>query len=148
MNFSGITNYIITLFDSDEMVNTIALNDTELVDTKKENIYPLVSLFYDGTTPNDDNKLYQFTIYVLQQRDARKEVQPSKLMSDTNWIDNLNECESISMRFINYVRRMELENISIDNITDLEPLSEYGGANLDGYRFEITLSIPNTGFCS
>ena len=148
MTFSEITNYIINRFDADELVNTIALNDKEIVDTKKENIFPLVSLFYDGTTPDDDNKLYQFTIYVLQQRDARKETQPSKLMTDTNWIDNLNECESIAMRFINYVRRMELENIAIDTISDLEPLSEYGGANLDGYRFEVTISIPNTGFCS
>lgn len=147
MTFSEITNYIISRFQADELVNTIALNDKEIIDTKKENIYPLVSLFYDGTTPNDDNKLYQFTIYVLQQRDARKEVQPSKLMSETNWIDNLNECESIAMRFINYVRRMELSNINIESVSDLEPLSEYGGANLDGYRFEITLAIPNTGYC-
>lgn len=147
MTFSEITNYIINRFQQDELVNTIALNDKEIIDTKKENIFPLVSLFYDGTTPDDDNKLYQFTIYVLQQRDARKEVQPSKLMSDTNWIDNLNECESIAMRFINYVRRMELGNITLES-SDLEPLSEYGGANLDGYRFEITLATPNTGHCS
>ena len=39
------------------------------------------------------------------------------------------------------------ENINIESISVLEPLSGYGGANLDGFRFEITLAIPNTGHC-
>lgn len=146
--FSTVTNYIINRFQSDGMVNTISLSDKTIVDTKKENIYPLVSIsFNEKDLSVDDTATYDYTITVLQQRDSRKVEKPSKLMSDENWIDNLNECDSICTNFINYIRRMELDNINIESLSVLEPLSGYGGADLDGFRFEITLSIPNTGYC-
>ena len=109
MNFSELTNYIVNRFDADEMVNTISLSDNNIIDTKKENIYPLVSISFNGAEIEEDIpnglafKKYDYTISVLQQRDARKEMKPSKLMADTNWIDNMNECDSICTNFINYV---------------------------------------------
>jgi len=147
--FSTVTNYIINRFQQDDLVNTISLSAIDLIDTKKENIYPLVAIsFNEKDLSVDDVATYDYTITVLQQRDNRKGEKPSKLMEDENWIDNLNECDSICTRFINHIRRMEIdENINIDSISVLEPLSGYGGANLDGFRFEITLVIPNTGHC-
>ena len=149
MNFSELINYIINRFKQDSLVNTISLSDKSLIDTKKENIYPIVSISFNGISLNnaENTKNYDYTISVLQQRDNRKVEKPSKLMADENWIDNLNECESICMNFINYVQRMELENINIDNLSILEPLSGYGEANLDGFQFDITFSLPNTGYC-
>jgi len=147
-NLSEVTNYIVNRFQQDEMVNTIALSDNDIIDTKKENIYPLVTIsFNGGEVADDDLKKYDFTISVLQQRDTTRKVKPSKLMDETNWIDNMNECDSICTNFINYIRRMELDNINIDSLSILEPLNRFGGANLDGFRFDITLSIPNTGYC-
>lgn len=147
--FSKVTNYIINRFQQDEMVNTISLSAIDLIDTKKENIYPLVSIsFNEKDLSVDDTATYDYTITVLQQRDNRKVEKHSKLMEDENWIDNLNECDSICTRFINHIRRMEIdENINIESLSILEPLSGYGGDNLDGFRFEITLAIPNTGYC-
>ena len=118
MNFSELINYIINRFKQDSLVNTISLSDKSLIDTKKENIYPIVSISFNGISLNnaENTKNYDYTISVLQQRDNRKVEKPSKLMADENWIDNLNECESICMNFINYVQRMELENINIDNL--------------------------------
>jgi len=146
--FSTVTNYIINRFQSDSLVNTISLSDKTIIDTNKENIYPLVSIsFNEKDLSVDDTATYDYTITVLQQRDSRKVEKPSKLMLDENWIDNLNECDSICTNFINYIRRMELDNINIESLSVLEPLSSYGGADLDGFRFEITLSIPNTGYC-
>jgi len=147
-NLSEVTNYIVNRFQQDEMVNTIALSDNDIIDTKKENIYPLVTIsFNGGEVAEDDLKKYDFTISVLQQRDATRKVKPSKLMDETNWIDNMNECDNICTKFINYIRRMELDNINIDSLSILEPLNRFGGADLDGFRFDITLSIPNTGYC-
>lgn len=148
--FSKVTNYIVNRFQQDEMVNTISLSDINLIDTKKENIYPLVAIsFNEKDLSVDETATYDYTITVLQQRDNRKVEKPSKLMEDENWIDNLNECDSICTRFINYIRRMEIdENINIESLSVLEPLSGYGGSNLDGFRFEITLAIPNTGYCN
>ncbi len=147
--FSKVTNYIINRFQQDEMVNTISLSSIDLIDTKKENIYPLVAIsFNEKDLSVDEVATYDYTITVLQQRDNRKVEKPSKLMEDENWIDNLNECDSICTRFINHIRRMEIdENINIESVSILEPLSGYGCANLDGFRFEITLAIPNTGYC-
>ena len=149
-NLSEVTNYIVNRFQQDEMVNTIALSDNDIIDTKKENIYPLVTISFNGAEIVEESALknYDFTISVLQQRDARKEIKPSKLMADTNWIDNMNECDSICTNFINYVNRLELDNLTIPSLSILEPLNRFGGADLDGFRFDITLSIPNTGYCS
>jgi len=150
-NLSEVTNYIVNRFDQDEMVNTIALSDNSIIDTKKENIYPLVTISFNGTEIEEATdialKKYDFTISVLQQRDSNRKVKPSKLMEETNWIDNMNECDSICTNFINYIRRMELDNLNVDSLSILEPLQNYGGANLDGFRFDITLSIPNTWYC-
>lgn len=148
--FSKVTNYIVNRFQQDELVNTITLSSIDLIDTKKENIYPLVAISFNGKEIDEVNFLakYDYTITALQQRDNRKVEKPNKLMDDENWIDNLNECDSICTNFVNYINRMEIEEIIIiDSLSILEPLSGFGGSNLDGFRFEITLSIPNTGFC-
>ena len=148
--FSKVTNYIVNRFQQDEMVNTISLSAIDLIDTKKENIYPLVAISFNGSIVDEEQFLttYDYTITVLQQRDNRKVEKPSKLMEDENWIDNLNECESICVNFINYVKRMELDNINIDSVSiELTPLSGYGGSNLDGYSFDVGFNIPNTGYC-
>lgn len=147
--FSTVTNYIVNRFQQDEMVHTISLSDINFIDIKKENIYPLVAIsFNEKDLSVDETATYDYTITVLQQRDNRKVDKPSKLMEDENWIDNLNECDSICTNFINYIRRMEIdENINIESLSVLEPLSGYGGSNLDGFRFEITLAIPNNGYC-
>jgi len=151
MTLYEVAFYIVNRFDQDELVNTIACSIDGIVDTKKENIYPLVTIQYNGfdlieddTVANDDDT---FTITVLQQRDANRKVKPSKLLTDINYFDNMTECKDIIKKFVNYVRRMELDNITIATTTAL-PLNNYGGADLDGFRFDITLSIPNTGYCS
>jgi hypothetical protein len=145
---SKITDYIIERFEEDEMVHTISLSPIDLIDTKKENIYPLVAIRFNAKTADDDVLLYDYTIHILKQRDSNRKVKPSKIMEESNWIDNLNECDSIAMKFINYIRRFDINsNITINTISELEPLSEFGGANLDGFVFDIVLSSPNTGYC-
>jgi hypothetical protein len=148
MSISKITNYIINLFQMDKLVNTIALNDREIIDTKKESIYPLVTIIFKGTSNSDEYLNYDYTIYVLQQRDSNRKIKPSKLMEETNYLDNLNECEDICNNFINFVRRFELDlPINIENEINLDPIFEYGGANLDGFAFDLRVQMPNTGYC-
>ena len=91
--------------------------------------------------------LYNFRIYVLQQRDIKKEIQPSKLMEDNNFIDNLSECESIIDRFFNQVNRLEEGYIKVENSPQLNMVSNYGGNGLDGYQFDLTLSDKLYGYC-
>lgn len=143
---SVITNYIIDRFQDDAMVHTIALSDTNIVDTKKENIYPLVNIRLLPKNDTNDAYGYGFRIHVLQQRDANRKVKPSKLMQETNFIDNMGDCESICNRFINYTRRVQ-DFYTIDASITLNPLTGYGGADLDGYTFDCNISMPNIGSC-
>lgn len=144
---NAITTYVINLFQADDMVHTISLNDNGIIDTSKENIYPLVDLNFLNKVDTDEAYSYVFRVHVLQQRDSDRKVKASKLMADTNYLDNLGDCESIINRFVNYVRRLELDLNATIELTTLQKLSGYGGANLDGFTFEMTLSIPNSGYC-
>lgn len=145
---NNILKYIQTTFKSDLLVNTITFSDELVVDTKKENIYPIVAINFLNRTQNEDRNLYNFRVFVLQQRDIKRELQPSKLMEDTNFIDNLAECENIIDRFLNYVTRLdETENIKIENSPQLNMVANYGGNGLDGYQFDLTLSDKLYGYC-
>ena len=144
---STITDYIIDRFDQDVLVNTITLSPINLVDTKKENIYPIVSIVFNNKTLDDDLLLFDYTIHVLQQRDITRKVKSSKISSDINYLDNLNECDSIITEFINYIRRMDLDNYNVESLSTLEVLENYGGAGLDGFAFDLVISFPNIGYC-
>ena len=144
---NAVTLYVIQRFEADDMVHTISLCDNGIIDVKKENIYPLVNIDFLNKTDTNESYSYLFRIHVLQQRDSNRKVKPSKLMADTNYLDNLGDCESIINRFVNYVRRFELDLNATIELTTIQKISGYGGANLDGFTFEMTLSIPNTGYC-
>lgn len=147
---SKIINYIVERFQSDDLVNTITLSDSLVVDTSKENVYPIVAINYESRSGDSEleNHFYNFRILVLQQRDTKPEMKNSKLMDTTNWIDNLNDCESIINRFTNYIERLDVDsNITIETLSDLTPLDNYGGNRLDGFSFDITLRTSNTGYC-
>lgn len=145
-----VYNYIIARFQADEMVNTITFNDTFVVDTQKENIYPIVAINLQSISEDTAQSLnlYTFRIYCLQKRDVQRIMTPSKLMEDTNLIDNLAETENILQRFNNYISRLEIEeNINVYEKSQLTPLYNYAGSGLDGFNITITLSYPNNGYC-
>lgn len=145
-----VYNYIIARFQADEMVNTITFNDTFVVDTQKENIYPIVAINLQSISEDTAQSLnlYNFRIYCLQKRDVQRIMTPSKLMEDTNLIDNLAETENILQRFNNYISRLEIEeNINVYEKSQLTPLYNYAGSGLDGFNITITLSYPNNGYC-
>lgn len=145
-----VYNYIIARFQADDMVNTITFNDTFVVDTQKENIYPIVAINLQSISEDTAQSLnlYTFRIYCLQKRDVQRIMTPSKLMEDTNLIDNLAETENILQRFNNYISRLEIEeNINVYEKSQLTPLYNYAGSGLDGFNITITLSYPNNGYC-
>ena len=67
-----------------------------------------------------------------------------EFIGNDNEIDNLNTCHAI----INYmVTKMQMkrndDDIEIDNISDVTPILLEFSNMLDGWKIEITLSIPN-----
>jgi hypothetical protein len=119
---------------------------TSEMDINKENIYPLVNVDLIDVETQPDALIYNFIITVIQQRDIKPIKIDSKLLTNTNYIDNVNETVSISNRFINVVEKQNNDsNIELVSVSTQRVLKEWGKGICDGVRFNISLSIPNIG---
>ncbi len=143
---SLIYNWIIDQFEDNELVNTISIVPTSEMDINKENIYPLVNVDLIDVETQPDALIYNFIITVIQQRDIKPVKIDSKLLTNTNYIDNINETVTISNRFINVVEKQNNDsNIELVSVSTQRVLKEWGKGICDGVRFNISLSIPNIG---
>lgn len=144
---STLITFVVNHFKSNKLVNTISTLPTDQLDINKENIYPLVNIDLVNSTisyPDADMLTVNFLITVLQQRDIIPEVIDNKLLLNTNWIDNMNECHSISNKFItNLLRQNNDENIFLDSSSAIVFLNESYTSGLDGNQFNINLSLRN-----
>ena len=125
------------------LVNTISLRDDDVVDTEKENIYPLVNIrLLDSPAPTDSTREYTYAIEVLNQRDDTKVAKTSKLLTDTNYIDNINICDTIANNFVLELLKDHNDfNVFLtdDSVSDFEPVKKDERNMLDGVKFELTL---------
>jgi hypothetical protein len=143
---STLYNWVIAQFQDNELVNTISIVPTSEMDINKENIYPLVNVDLIDFDTQTDAIIYNFIITVIQQRDIKPIKIDSKLLTNTNYIDNINETGSISNRFINVVEKQNNDaNIELVSVSTQRVLKEWGKGMCDGVRFNISLSIPNIG---
>lgn len=141
---STINKFNVALFEDNALVNTISTIKTGLIDLNKENIYPLVNMDMLSADVQNDVIVFDFRITIVSQRDIRPQKTDSKLLSDSNYIDNINETLSIAQRFINVLTRQNNdENIEIVSQSDIDILDNWRGGGLDGVQFTIELSIPN-----
>jgi hypothetical protein len=143
---SLIYKFLIEHFKNDLLVNTITILPTLEMDLNKENIYPLVNLDLKETSPAYDNIEAQFTITILQQRDVNAKKIDNKLLTNTNYVDNLNETHSIGMKLINRLEKQNNEdNVEVSTYTNFRILKDYGMSGLDGVQFDIDLIVENLG---
>jgi hypothetical protein len=141
-----INDFVIGLFESDPLVNTISIVPTLDVDSNKENVYPLVNADMTETDIQTDAIIVSYTITVLQQRDVKPVKTNSKLLTDSNYLDNLNETHSIASRFINYLRwKNNNLVVEVQTIGLVRFLKNWGRNGCDGVQFDIDLSIHNKG---
>jgi hypothetical protein len=147
MNESSlIYDFIISEFQDNDLVNTISIVPFAEIDINKENIYPLVNIDLIDIETETDYLTYNFNITVIQQRDLKPLKIDSKLLNNTNYIDNINETVSISNRLINVIEKQNNNSsIELQNLSRLRVLKEWGRGICDGVRFDISLSIPNMG---
>ena len=142
---SILLNFIVETFNENPLVNTIVFKDDDVLDVEKENVYPLVSIqLLTSPAPFLDRREYTLRFEVLNQRDDRKIATPSKLMSDTNYIDNVGICDSIANNFVMEILKSHNDfDISIveDGVTDFEPIRKDERNCLDGVRFDCTFSM-------
>jgi hypothetical protein len=143
---SKMYEFLIGLFNQNELVNTISIVNTLDMDSNKENIYPLVNLDLRETETQDQVIVFSFRITIVQQRDIKPIKTDSKLLENTNYVDNLNETHSILNKVINFLNRQHnYYNIEIVQQGTNRILKEWGMGNLDGVQIDIDLAIPNEG---
>ena len=143
---SKVRDFTVGLFDAMDLVNTVTTVKTNDMDLNKENIYPIVNIDMTSDTIETDAVLVSYTISILQQRDIINKKTDSKLLIDTNLIDNVNETQTIAAKFINYLRwQNNALNIEIQSLGSLDSKQNFKGSGLDGFQFDIELSIFNSG---
>ena len=142
---SQLLTHIVSIFDAMPLVNTIVFKDDDVVDIEKENVYPLVSIqLLTSPAPFDDHREFRLGFEILNQRDDRKVATPSKLMSDTNYIDNVGICDSIANNFVMEILKTHNDldiNIIDDGVSEFEPIRKDERNCLDGIKFEATFSM-------
>lgn len=140
---SNVLNYTVSVFDAMPLVNTIVIKDDNVVDVEKENVYPLVSInLLTSPAPLEDLREYKIGIEIYNQRDDRKIATPSKLMSDTNYIDNIGICDTIGNNFVLELLKSHNEfsiGISENGVSEFETVRKDERNCLDGIKFEVTL---------
>lgn len=139
---SQLLTHIVSVYDAMPLVNTIVFKDDDVIDVEKENIYPLVSIqLLTSPAPFDDHREFTLRFEVLNQRDDIKVSTPSKLMSDTNYIDNIGICDSIANNFVMEILKTHNDfdiNIIDAGVSEFEPIRKDERNCLDGIRFDVT----------
>lgn len=140
---SKLINHVVSIFDAMPLVNTIVLKDDNVVDVEKENVYPLVNIqLITSPSPLEDMRQYRLAFEVYNQRDDIKKSTPSKLMTDTNYIDNIGICDSISNNFVMEILKTHNDlDINIEEVSEFEPVRKDERNCLDGIRFEVLFSM-------
>jgi hypothetical protein len=143
--FSILTNYLVSIFDANTLVNTISLREDDVIDVEKENVYPLVSMrLIESPPPQQNLRQFSYSFEIVNQRDDTKTATPSKLLTDTNYIDNIGVCDSIANDFLLEILKTHNEfdiDVIEDSLSDFEPVGKDDRNCLDGVKFECTFSL-------
>lgn len=142
---SILLNFVVDTFNANSLVKTIVFKDDDVLDVEKENVYPLVSIqLLPSPAPFEDHREFRLGFEILNQRDDRKVATPSKLMSDTNYIDNIGICDSIGNNFLMEILKTHNDfdiNIVEDSVSEFETARKDERNCLDGIKFEATFSM-------
>lgn len=142
---SLVWSYIVGLFSSNELVNTVSIVPTFEMDLNKENIYPLVNVDLRESDVQTGSVELSFKITVIQQVDVIPTATDSKLLTDTNVIDCLNETHAIVERFLNQLLNQNNDhNIEVIANTKLTRFNR-GLSSVEGWQFDIDLATDNLG---
>jgi hypothetical protein len=138
---SKIISYLVQVLQANSLVNTISLRDDDVIDTEKSNVYPLVAMRLLTSTKEENRVLTKISFQIRILRDFIPKSQPSKLMTDTNYIDNIAICDSIGNDLILHFLKVDNDfNIFIDTYTDFEYTT-----NLDGVNFTVDFVTAQNG---
>ena len=140
---SQLLTHVVSVFDAMPLVNTIVFKDDDVLDTEKENVYPLVNIvLLSSPAPVEDLREFRLGFEILNQRDDIKKSTPSKLLSDINYIDNIGITDTIGNDFVMEVLKTHNDlDINITEVSEFVPVRKDERNNLDGVKFEVLFSM-------
>ncbi len=144
---SNIYDFLNGYFENEPLINTISNVKYDKIGSFKETIYPLtnIELLSVPTDTESNLLLFTFGLTAVSERDFDKTIKNTKLIGKDNKIDNLNAMHYVLQKFITKVSRSNNPyNIDIDSTTELTPIEDDFTSSLDGFTFEVTISVPNT----
>lgn len=143
-SFYKVVDFLKGHFESDSFVHTITHGVVNDVDIDKKNIFPLVHFSINNAQVVEGLIVYTFTIWVLDIRNISKKPITDKFLKNDNELDNLNTCFAIANKFLTKLRLQRLPNdIELFANSTLEPIQFDFSNVLDGWQFDVQLSIPN-----
>ena len=140
-----IIDYVLSQFQANKLVNAITEYESDLIDTNKDTLYPLVNIEDLTVSVDEDQIVARFRISALCQLEIYQYTTDSKLKSDTNYFDVVNETFSICQTFINSFRQYNSSKIEMQTVSELTPVKNKFINGLSGYEFDIELTIANMG---
>ena len=143
-SFYKVVEFIKRHFENDIFVHKITHGVIEDIDVDKKNIFPLVHLSIISAQVLDGIIVYTFRIWALDIRNISKKPITDKFLKNDNELDNLNTCFAICNKFLTRVKLQRMPNdIELQAMSTLEPVQYEMSNTLDGWQFDVQLSIPN-----
>jgi hypothetical protein len=143
-SFYKVVEFLKSHFENDNFVHTITHGVINDIDIDKKNIFPLTHFSVTGSQVVEGMIVFNFTIWVLDIRNISKKPLTDKFLKNDNELDNLNTCFAIANRFLTKLRLQQNDD-DIELFANSNPTPiQYDFSNiLDGWEFEVQLSIPN-----
>lgn len=143
-SFYKVVEFLKSHFKNDAFVHTITHGVIEDIDVDKKNIFPLTHLSVTNAQVLDGIIVYNFRIWVLDIRNVSKKPITDKFLKNDNELDNLNTCFAICNKFLTRVKLQRMpDDIELQAMSTLEPVQYEMSNTLDGWQFDVQLSIPN-----
>jgi len=144
--YTQILNYIKTLSEQDEFVNTTTQGDTSDYDLDKGNIFPLLNIDINNAGFSNGNTItFNLEVGCCNLRDDNKETNTDKFWLQDNKVDNLNETlATLNKIWVKMLSDFENNNIRVDANADLEQVTNWNKNVVDGWLMTFTIEVPNT----
>jgi len=141
--YAVTTQFLVDLFESNPLVNTIIFGVDDEIDLYKKNIFPLVHII-PGNWDLVENRIeMEFEIVVVSIRNHTNKPVTTKIFS-TNLIDNLSQSLTI---ISTELTKLELQRNEFDIVLEssqpAQPITDADKNLLDGFSKTIVLSIQN-----
>lgn len=144
-HYTELLEYLKTLSEQDNYINTITQGDTTDYDLDKGNIFPLINFdIVNASFTNGNMIVFEVNIALTALRDNNKETRTDKFWLQDNKVDNLNETlASLNTMWVKMLQDFEDNDIRVEESATLEELVEWNKNVVDGWLMSFTIELPN-----